>query len=121
MSRIAIVTVEFDLSNRADEKPRSAAAFYIALGSQLIVSDDHRGARNTQFDGEAARWRQPMILLQLAINNALPHQVTNLGEQGNVRIPRQGKGSGRQNAQIGMFKLTLIGYFKVTKISINCK
>ncbi|MFA9418686.1 MAG: hypothetical protein ACERLB_00915 [Gammaproteobacteria bacterium] len=39
------------------------------------------------FDGEAARWWQSMILLQLAINNALPDRVTNLGEQGNVRIP----------------------------------
>ena len=101
-----MVAVEFDPTDWADEKPRPATAFYIALGTQLIISDDYRGTRNTQLDGEAARWRQTLILLQLSINNISSEQVANLGEQGNVGIPRQSKCSGSQVTQIGLPILT---------------
>ncbi len=115
-----MVAVELDLPDRAYVKPGSASSFNISLGGQLIISDDDGSTRNTQLDSKTARWRQALILLQLSVNNISPEHVTYLGEQGNIGIPRQRKCSGSQVTQIGLLKLLLIGYFKITKITINC-
>ena len=119
-NRFVIASIEFNLPDRAYKKTGSAPSFYIPLGGQLIIGNNYSRTRNTQLDSKAARWRQTMILLQLAINNILPEYITNLGEQGNAGVSRQSKCSSSQIIQIGLLKLKLIGYFKLTKISIIC-